>query len=52
MARNPRKDPSINLGNRMCGVNKKRGMNKRAKRHSNKKDRQLLNRDLRNSTGT
>lgn len=45
MARNS-KDPSISIRNDASCINNKRGMARRAKRNSNKRDRQLLRADL------
>lgn len=41
-----RRDPSINQKNDASSIGNKRQMAKRAKRHSNKQDRQNLQKDL------
>jgi hypothetical protein len=46
MARAPFKDPSITQSNCKKCISHRRGMGCRAKRHSNKIDRQLLKKDL------
>jgi hypothetical protein len=46
MARSHNRDPSITQANGKKGISPKRGMSARAKRHSNKVDRQLLKKDL------
>jgi hypothetical protein len=45
MARSHHRDPSITQSNNASHVTPKRGMPRRAKRHSNKVDRQILQRD-------
>jgi hypothetical protein len=46
MARSLHKDPSISQKNDASSIGNKRGMAKRAKRNSNKRDRQKLQKDL------
>lgn len=48
MARSLHKDPSINQKNDASCISNRRGKARRAKRHSNKRDRQLLRKDLEN----
>ena len=46
MARSHRKDPSIDQSNDASSIGNKRDMARRAKRQSNKTDRQALQREL------
>jgi hypothetical protein len=46
MARSPRKDPSITQKNDASSISNTRRKARRAKTNSNKRDRQLLNKDL------
>lgn len=48
MARSLGRDPSIKQKNDASCINNTRGMARRAKRHSNKVDRQRLKEDLKN----
>jgi len=48
MARNLHKDPSIRQKNDASSISSKRGMARRAKRNSNKRDRQLLKKEKEN----
>ena len=47
MARSARKDQSITQKNDASSISNRRGMSRRAKRNSNKRDRQFLNKELR-----